>query len=244
MHSILNKHKISDLGVREFANALECFSKVLVSLQLDFAGTLISDEGLEKLLRFQMPEIVEFTLLVGRTNISNKSLDTFCLTLLPSMSLLTSLRVDLTKTHLRKRSILNLFKKLKGLKSLTLSLEGTDTTDICIEALVNNSLIKENQIKCLDLYLGNTKITDEYLNPIFACIKTAEYLSIDLQYTNVTDQGLKQILKIVPGDQKYLANFEINLEGTNVSNELKLEIDKHKALYQTENAHSYGYNNF
>jgi len=193
---------VSSEIVTAVISCLGVVGKNLESLELNFNGTEIDDESLEKFCTDvipQMERLKHFKLYLGGTLISSNFLLDFSQSLRSIAPHLETLELNLHDTEFDNRAFKyfcdGALSKMQNIESLKLDLSRTKITDTSLK----NLLLPANKLRSLFVNLSENKIHDSGLkifkeNNNFQNIKS---INLNVGQTDVTDEALQDFLNHV-----------------------------------------------
>lgn len=194
----LRKTGITDPGVNALANSLKEIAPNLTTFDLVLSNTKVTDQGLGFLSEYvfhNFRNLQNFELSLFETRISDSSLDDMCRYMTYNLNNLQKFHLMLSLTNVKDFSLIALgtimIPQMQNLQSFEFSIRDTKVSDLSLVTLSNN-MRNLNSLKNLTLMLNNTKITD---------------------------QGLKEIVQNVLERPNELETFEINLGFTKITDD-------------------------
>lgn len=195
--------------------------KDALSIKVDYSSNQISDREFFDcclVIAWSSMTLQKFDISLKDSSIKEYSIIPLVGEILPRMSSLKTMRIDLSKTRTTDRS-LNAFPKkalasLQFLEDLELDLSKTAVTDITIIEL---SGYLQN-IRNLTLDLDSTHIGNEGLNAIahhaLPSIRALDSLKLDFSSTQITDEAVIQLFNAL----KNIKRFTFNASWTKITN--------------------------
>jgi len=135
-----------------------------------------------------------------------------------------SLDVNLSTSGVTSRELIRYFINMPTLKVCKLNLANAIVDDEVLEYLIKNLLSSAKSIKCLDLNIASTRITDHGMRLLFNALTNMETLSLDLSSTAVKDDSLIFLLNRLNYNNLLVKSIKINLNNTLVSDYYRRKI--------------------
>jgi len=222
-----NFTNISDNTLVAFANEMNQIARNLQELDLRLWGTKITDLGVAKLFT-PMENLKRFTLDLGSTSITDKSLIDLAYSTLPGLKQIEELKLNLSRTEITDQVLQHLNLNLPTIQVFMLNLHGTCITNQTVEALAKNVLPNSRRIKSFDLRLGDTKVTDDGIIQLSKNLGNVENFMLKLQNTLITDKSVENMFKLLLPTMTHLKELDIDVLGTKVSRKCSNQLLKIK----------------
>ena len=167
----------------------------LRSIRIDFSNTQVSSQ---EILSICLPmtgyakRINEFELLLESCNIDDNSIE--------------GLLVDVVS-------------QMVELKTLVFNLSKTKTTNKTINTLTNHVLLQTKKLNSLAIDLRYTEINDVGLSYLKVSNENLLRFVLHLDFTAITDVGIKKFTENNLEDFHCLESFELRLQGTNITDD-------------------------
>jgi len=235
--------KISDRTIETLATTSLPLINSLENFQLTLCGTQITDESVVQMFG-SMEKVVRLALDFDFTQITDISINAFTKVTLPTMHSLQEFELYLSNTQVTDVSISHLLQSVPPVGNFFLSLDQTAISDRSLEIFAGSSLQRMENLdrfvlslrstnvgdqgvkallsqlkrtKKLGLYLGNTKITNDFMQVfhqnMFNVMENLQEFDISLIDTLVTDEGVIQMFRNMP----YTKYFSLSLADTKIS---------------------------
>jgi len=185
----LQECKITDFSLINLFSDVLSKAGLLISLKLDVCSTYISDNALQA-----FPKVLPD--LLGR--LKNLSLNFF-------------------NTSISDSGMVPFFGEMRRIKYLCLHLQKTKITDETIGAFAVKALPTMEALESLNLYLGETRLTDDGLIRLFQQMRDVRNLELGLVSTYVTDRCIEVFSKETIAKLTSLQGLVMNVGNTGVT---------------------------
>jgi len=182
--------------------------------------SIISDKSIIPLVQnhfFKIKSLNYLSLTLNHTKISPKSVKCLAKLLKKNCDTLVEVKLYFYNTSVTDDSICELFTSMPNIKTLVLSLTYTEISDRVLDSLVENELKHQNILETIELYLGQTQITDRGLINLLEHLPLLKTLKLGLECTKVTDDIVSFLNTCLPVEMKSLKELNILISETSVS---------------------------
>ena len=214
--------KITDVSVEAFVKNSLLSMKNLQSFEFYLSRTQVTDRFIS------FPEnvsgIKKFGLGLGGINISEELLVKLNSGCLEKMTSLEDLDLRIYESKIGDKEAEGVCVPMQTVKKLCLAMYKTDITDEAISKFAESTLSSIQDLKEIQVYLGDTNITDKGALTLFANVINLNKLTLSLPGTKITDEFGEEFLRLLP-KMEALDNFLLDLKNTNITEEVLKKIE-------------------
>jgi len=164
------------------------------SFELNLIGCKVDEPSILKIMKDILPKMTGLSNLdicFDHTNITDETIHSFTSDTLLHFAVIEHIKLDLGYTKVSDESIIPMFKRMKGLKSLDLAFNCTQITDASLQSLTDNTLAHCSSLEFFGLGLISTQVTDQSLIQLFEKINPKiKSFELNLSHTKITDQSI------------------------------------------------------
>ena len=196
------------------------YSPGIQEVQINFAACFVDNSILGPLFTSylpQMPNITTLSLVLDFTPITNETLTCFALSCIPKLKGLRSLTISLAYTEISDLGAKTLMSRIGMIvqRSEKLTIKGGDM-------IIEKEGEGRRGLRVLNMNLKGTKITDDVLKDVGNPFEGLEMLFVDLGETEISNIGVNRLMKLAlcgKGMEISLKTLGVNLGGSNVTEE-------------------------
>jgi len=199
----------------------------LQDVTVNLSDCRISDESIVPLFEHILPKmsgLKRLTINLNATNITNRSLVSFNTYMKPTTRVLEVFDIRLCDVKLADQSISQLFTRMDRVKKFTVDLGYTHITD---ESLFNLAAITLPSMKVLEefkLGLANTNVTDDGVSQVLSEIRNTKSLLMYLPGTRISDKSLHFFADVTLPALPSLEVLEMRLGETRISDQSMIHL--------------------
>jgi len=164
------------------------------SFELNLIGCQVDEPSVLKIMKDILPKMTglsNLNICFDHTNITDETIQSFTSNALLHFAVIEQIKLDLGYTRVTDESIIPMFKRMKGLKSLDLAFNCTHITDASLQSLTDHTLAHCSNLEFFGLGLISTQVTDQSLIQLFDKINPKiKSFELNLSHTKITDQSI------------------------------------------------------
>ena len=214
--------KISDASIEAFTDRSLLSMSNLQKSELYLSNTLVTD----KFIAFppNLSGIKKFGLGLGGIKIEEEFLPKLVTDCLEKMISLEHLTLTIYDLKIGDTEAACLCIPMKTLKKMIVNFDKTNITDKTIELFSDVTLSSISDLQEIEVYLNETNITDAGALKLFKNIQNLQKFTVDLSNTKITNKFMVELLNNILPAMKRLKIFDLDMENTEVSEEMDIQM--------------------